>query len=101
MQIDLHKFEQLKYFSTTIFVSQFFVFTMIMKTRPWRHIYHDIWIPRPKHHNIKIPRPRNHNIEIRGLKHHGIKKCRQISHDIVTPRRFFRGQKATTSRFQD
>ena len=101
MQIDLHKFGQLKYFSTTIFVLQFFVFTMITKTRPWRHIYHDIWIPRPKHHNIKIPRPRNHNIEIGGLKHHGIKKCRQISHDIVTPRRFFRGQKATTSRFQD
>ena len=54
MQIDLHKFEQLKYFSTTIFVSQFFVFTMITKTRPWRHIYLDIGIPRPKSHDIKF-----------------------------------------------
>ena len=69
----------------------FFVFTMITKARPWRHIYHDIEIPRPKSHDIEIPRPKNHDIE----------KRRQISHDIVIPRRFFRGQKATTSRFQD
>ena len=69
----------------------FFVFTMITKTRPWRHIYHDIGIPRPKNHDIEIPRPKNHDIE----------KRRQISHNIVIPRRFFRGQKATTSRFQD
>ena len=61
------------------------------KTRSWRHIYHDIEIPRPKSHDIEIPRPKNHDIE----------KRRQISHDIVIPRRFFRGQKATTSRFQD
>ena len=26
----------------------FFVFTMITKARPWRHIYHDIEIPKPK-----------------------------------------------------
>ena len=69
----------------------FFVFTMIMKTRPWRHIHHDIEIPRLKSHDIEIPRPKSHDIE----------KRRQISHDIVIPRRFFRGQKATTSRFQD
>ena len=121
MQIDLHKFGQLKYFSTTIFVSQFFVFTMITKTRQWRHIYHDIGIPKPKNHDIKIPRPKNHDIEIPRPKthdieiprpknhdieiprpkNHDIEKRRQISHDIVIPRRFFRGQKATTSRFQD
>ena len=89
----------------------FFVFTMITKTRPWRHIYNDIGIlrpknhgieiPRPKKHDIEIPRPKNHDIEIRGLKHHDIGKWRQISHDIVIPRHFFRGQKATTSRSQD
>ena len=79
----------------------FFVFTMIMKMRPWRHIYYDIEIPRPKNHDIKIPRPKNLDIEIRGLKHHDIEKWRQISHDIVISRRFFRGQKATASRFQD
>ena len=79
----------------------FFVFTMITKTRPWRHIYHDIEIPRPKSHDIEIPRPKNHDIEIprpkkhdieiRGLKHHDIEKLRQISCEIVIPRRFFRG----------
>ena len=89
----------------------FFVFTMITKTRPWRHIYHDIEIPRPKSHDIEIPRPKNHDIEIprpknrdieiRGLKHHGIEKWRQISHGIVIPRCFFRVEKATISRFQD
>ena len=60
------------------------------KTRPWRHIYHDIGIPRPK----------NRDIEFQGLKYHG-EKQRQLSHDIVIPRYFFRGQKATISRFQD
>ena len=89
----------------------FFIFTMITKTRPWRHIYHNTGIPRPKNHDIEIPgpnnhdieipRPKNHDIEIRRLKHHDIEKWRQISHDIVIPRHFFRGQKATTSRFQD
>ena len=78
-----------------------FVFTMITKTRPWRHIYHDIEIPRPKNHDIEIPRPKNHDIEIRGLKHHDIKKWRQISDEIVIPKRFFTGKKAMTSRFQD
>ena len=53
---------------------------MKTKTRPWRHIYHDIEIPRPKSHNIE--------------------KRRQLTHDIVIPSHFFRGQKATTSRFQ-
>ena len=33
------------------------------KTRSWRHIYHDIWIPRPKSHDTEIPRPKNHDIE--------------------------------------
>ena len=64
---------------------------MKTKTKPWRGIYHDIEVPRPKIRDIKIW----------GLKHHDIKKRRQISHDFVIPRRFFRGQKATTSRFQD
>ena len=50
------------------------------KTKPWRHIYHDIEIPRPKSHDIE--------------------KRRQLTHDIVIPRHFFRGEKATTSRFQ-
>ena len=53
---------------------------MKTKTGPWRHIYHD----------IEIPRPKNRDIE----------KRRQLTHDIVIPRHFFRGQKATTSRFQ-
>ena len=79
----------------------FFVFTMIKKTRLWRHIYHNIGIPRPKNHDIEIPSPKKHDIEIRGLKHHDIEKWRQISHEIVITRRFSRGQKATTSRFQD
>ena len=50
----------------------FFVFTMITKTRPWRHIYHDIEIPRPKSHDIEIPRPKNHDIEIPRPKSHDI-----------------------------
>ena len=62
--------------------------------------YHAIHIPRPKNYDIEIPRPKNHDIEIGGLKHHGIEKWRQLSHDIVIPKHFFRGQKATTSRFQ-
>ena len=33
------------------------------KTRPWRHIYHDIGIPRSKSHDTEIPRPKNHDIE--------------------------------------
>ena len=45
-----------------------------MKTRQWRHIYHDIGIPRPKSHDIKIPRAKNCQIEIRELKHHHVKK---------------------------
>ena len=62
-----------------------------IKTRPWRHIYHD----------IRIPRPKNHDIEIQGLKHHDIEKWRQISHSIVIPRHFFRGKKGMTLWFQD
>ena len=50
----------------------FFVFTMITKARPWRHIYHDIEIPRPKNHDIEIPRPKNHDIEIPRPKSHDI-----------------------------
>ena len=63
---------------------------MKTKTRPWRHIYHDIEIPRPKNHNIEIPRPKNRDI----------KKQRQLTHDIVVPRHFFRGQKSMMLRFQ-
>ena len=79
----------------------FFVFTMITKTRSWRHIYHDIGIQRPKNHDTKIPIPKNRNIEIREQQHHDNEKRREIIHNIVIPSRFFRGQKATTSRFQD
>ena len=79
----------------------FFVFTMITKTRPWRHIYHDIEIPRPKNHDIEIPRPKNHDIKIPRPKNHDIEKRRQLTHDIVIPRRFSRDQKAMASRFQD
>ena len=57
-----------------------------MKTRPWRHIYHDIGIPRPKSHDIKIPRLKNRDIEIHGLKHHDIEKRRQLTHGILIPR---------------
>ena len=74
---------------------------MKTKTRPWRHIYHDIEIPRPKIHNIEIPKPKNNDIEIRGLKHHDIEKRRQLSNDMVILRHFFRGLKATTPGFQD
>ena len=35
------------------------------KTRPWRHIYHDIENPRPKSHDIEIPSPKNRDIEKR------------------------------------
>ena len=69
----------------------FLVFTMIMKTRSWRQIYHDTGIPRPKNHDIRIWR----------LKHHDIKKRRQISRKILIPRRFCRGEKAITSKFKD
>ena len=73
-------------------VNRFSIIDLVKtKTRPWRHINHDIEIPRPKSHDIEIPRPKNHDIE----------KRRQVSHDIVIPRRFFRGQKGTTWRFQD
>ena len=84
-----------------IIMHEFFVFMMITKMRPCRHIYHDIEIRRPKNLDIKIPRPKNGDIKIRGVKHHDIEKRRQIRHDIAIPRRFFRGQKVTTSRFQD
>ena len=70
---------------------------MKRETRPWRHIYYDIEIRRPKNHDIKIPTPNNRDIEIRGLKHYDIEKRRQLNHDIVIPSQFFRGQKATTS----
>ena len=52
----------------------FFVSTMITKTRPWRHTYYDIGIPRPKNHDIEIPRSKNYDIKFRGLKHHDIEK---------------------------
>ena len=56
----------------------FFVFTMITKTRPWRHIYQDIEIPRPKTQDIEISRPKNYDIEIPRPKNHDIEKQRQI-----------------------
>ena len=33
------------------------------ETRPWRHIYHGIGLPRPKSHDVEIPRPKSHDIE--------------------------------------
>ena len=65
-----------------IIMRDFFVFTMITKTRPWRHIYHDIEIPRPKNHDIEIPRPKSHDIEIPRLKNHDIEIPRPKSHEI-------------------
>ena len=70
---------------------------MKTKTRPWRHIYHHIEIPRPKNYDIEIPRPKNRDIDIRRLKNHDIEKRRQLRHDIVISSHFFRGQKAATS----
>ena len=74
------------------------------KTKKTRH--QDSKTKKPRHRDSKTKKPRHrgsktkrHDIETRVLKHH--EKWRQISHDIVIPRRFFRGQKATTSRFQD
>ena len=84
-----------------IIMHDFFCFHDDNKNKVWRHIYHDIGIPRAKNHDVEIPRPKNRDIEIRGLKHHGIEKWRQISHGIVIPRCFFRVEKATISRFQD
>ena len=82
-----------------IILRHLFCFHVKMKARPWRHIYHDIEMPRPKNHDIDIPRPKscdieisrpkNHDIEIRGLKHHDIQKLRQSTHDIAIPRHFF------------
>ena len=88
----LHKFGQL----------------MMTKTRPRKHIYHDIEIPRPKNHDNDISRPKNRDIEIprlnncdikiRGLKHHDIEKRRQTSHDIVISR-FFANSVLNKDRF--
>ena len=69
------------------------------KTRPCRYIYYDIEILRPENHDIMVPRPKNQDIDIGVLKHHDIKKQRQLSHDIVIPRNFFREQKTTKSSF--
>ena len=41
----------------------FFIFTMKTKKRPWRQIYPDIEVPRPKNHDIEIPRPKIHDLE--------------------------------------
>ena len=75
-----------------------------------RYIYHDLGITKPKSHDIEIPRPKirniqkgrqlTHDIKIPGPKNCNIEKPKQLTHDIVIPRHFFRGQKATTSRFQ-
>ena len=83
-----NNFHQLTTFMSTLITCT--IELVKTKTRPWKHIYHDIEIPRPKSHDIEIPRPKNRDIE----------KRRQLTHDIVIPRHFFRGQKATTSRFQ-
>ena len=56
------------------------------KSRPWRHIYHDTEIPRPKNHDIEIPRPKSHDIEIPRPESHHIEIPRPKSHDIEIPR---------------
>ena len=63
-----------------------FAFTMITKTRPWRHIYNDIGTPRQKKHNIEIPRPKNHDIEIQRPRNHDIEISRPKNHDIEIPK---------------
>ena len=95
MQIDLHKFGQLKYFQRHNWhnYAWFFCFHDDNENEAVEAHIHDIEIPRPKNHDIEIPRPKNHDIEIRGLKHHDIEKWRQISHDIVILRCFFRDKK--------
>ena len=55
---------------------------MKTKTSPWRHIYHDIEIPRPKKHSLKNPSPKNCDIDVRVLKHHPSRKERQLNHNI-------------------
>ena len=57
-----------------------FVFTMITKTRPWRHIYHDIRIPRPENHDIEIPRPKKRHRDSK------TKKPRNRDSGTKTPR---------------
>ena len=81
-----------------IIMRDFFIFTMITKTRPWRYIYHDTWVPGPKNHDIKIPRPKDRDIKIWGLKYDNIETNkprhfdfktffhRTRSHDIKIPR---------------
>ena len=48
----------------------------------------------------RVPIPKNRDIEIPRSKNGDIEKRRQITHNFVIPKHFFRGQKATTSRFQ-
>ena len=78
----------------------FFVFNIKTKTRPWRHIprHRDPKTKKPRHRDSKTKKPRHRDS---GTKKNDIEKQRQLSHDIVIPRHFFRGRKATTSRFQD
>ena len=67
-----------------------------VKTHIPRH--RDSKTKKPRHRDSKTKKPRHRGW---GLKHHDIEKRRQLSHDIAIPRHFFRGRKATTSRFQD
>ena len=84
MQIDVALIWTIEIFLNNIIgiiMRDIFVFMMITTMRSWRHMWHDLGIPRPKNHDIEIPRPKNRGIEIRGLKHHDIEKRRQISQD--------------------
>ena len=70
------------------------------KTRPWRPIYQNIEVPRPKDYDIEISRPKNHSIEkqainpqhrdsktfFQGAKSHDIEISRLKDNDIETPR---------------
>ena len=66
---------------------------MITKTRPWRHIYHDVGIPRSRNHDIEFPRSKKRDTRFGDVKLHDIEKRIQISDDIVIPRRFFQRSK--------
>ena len=76
MQIDVAWIWSIELFFNKIIdiiMRDFFVFTMIMKTR-----YHDIGIPIPKSHDIEIPKPKNCDFKIRGLRDSGTPRHREM-----------------------
>ena len=53
---------------------------------------------KPRHRDFKTKKPRHPDLGTKTPRH---REMETIKSDIVIPRRFFRGLKATTSRFQD